>query len=85
MTQEELEKRTHDLFFNMLEEIARATSEMTVGDYDCGKLYIPSFKYEPSFEFNEEDVELIKHIASKEDWESAKTLADWFENAEEEE
>lgn len=47
-------------------------------------LYIPSFKYEPSFEFDEEDVELIKHIASKEDWESTKTLADWFENAEEE-
>lgn len=71
------------LLLNVLGTIADATDGMSVGDYDCGKLYTPHFRYEPSFELTEEDVETIKSIADKDGDESAITLVDWVNNAEE--
>ena len=77
--------RILDLCLNMLETIAQATDGMEVGDYDYGELYTPHFRYEPSFEFTEDDVKTIKELAEDDCNSDAETLMEWFNNAQEEE
>lgn len=77
--------RISDLCLSMLETIAQATDGMEVGDYDCEELYIPHFRYEPSFEFTEDDVKTIKELAEDDCNPDAETLVKWFNNAQEEE
>ena len=55
--------RILDLCLNMLETIAHTTDGMEVGYYDCRKLYMPHFRYEPPFEFTEDDVKTIREFA----------------------
>ena len=72
--------RILDLCLSMLETIAQATDGMEVSDYDCGELYTPHFKYEPSFEFTKDDVKTIKEFA-EDDWNpGAEILVEWFNN-----
>lgn len=75
--------RILDLCLNMLETIAQATDGMEVGYYDCRKLYMPHFRYEPPFEFTEDDVKTIKELAKNDCEPNAETLVDWFNNAKE--
>jgi len=83
--QSDKQKNIRLLCERLLEAIASATDGMSVGEYDCGKIYIPSFKYMPSIEFDEVDVETIKQMHREDGNEDAGTLLDWFEDAEEEE
>lgn len=74
-----------DLLFNLLDTIAVAINGMSVGNYDCGVLYIPQFRYEPSFELTEEDIATIREIAEQDLEDSATTILEWVETAEREE
>lgn len=74
-------ERMKALLVDLLETIAQAIDGMDVGDYDCGELYIPHFRYEPSFEFTEDDVKTIKELAENECECGAEDLMDWFNNA----
>lgn len=76
-------KRVKNLLLNLLETIADATNGMNVGDYDCGELHTPQFRYTPEFEFTEDDVKTIRELAENEREDAAVTLVDWFNNAEE--
>lgn len=76
-------QRMKSLLINLLGTIADATNGMSVGDYDCGELHTPTFKYEPSFEFTEDDVKTIKELAENDCEDAAIVLMDWINNAEE--
>ena len=75
--------RMKSLLLNLLDTIANATNGMSVGDYDCGELYTPKFKYEPSFEFTGDDIKTIKELAENDCEDAAIVLMDWINNAEE--
>lgn len=56
-----------NLFCRVLQEINDATTEMEVdSETEFGSLHIPTFRYTPTFEFTEEDIELIKWLAEEE-------------------
>lgn len=85
ITKEQKQQRIYNLCINLLETIADATIGMEVGDYDCGKLYSPILRYQPSFEFTKEEVETIKQIAKDDTLaECAETLTEWFKDAKKE-
>lgn len=54
------------LLCDILREIAEAVSAMEVYESDAGTLHLPEFRYIPSFEFTDEDIQLIKEIAESE-------------------
>ncbi len=55
-----------NLLGRVLEAIADAATEIESEETDCGKLHYPVFRYTPSFEFTDEDIELIKQIGEEE-------------------
>lgn len=60
------DKRKHLLLLELLRTINEATSEMDSEETDAGLITIPSFRYEPTFEFDEEEIQTIKELAKEE-------------------
>lgn len=60
------DKRKHLLLLSLLRTINEATSEMDSEETDAGLITIPSFRYEPTFEFDEEDIQTIKELSNEE-------------------
>ena len=63
------------LLVSLLGTLANATVYMEVEETDWGTLYCPILKYIPTFEFNKQDIRLIKSIA-KEELEDFSTLTE---------
>lgn len=59
------EERIKTLFVSMLRTIAEATDIMEIEDTDCGRLHLPIFGWGPSFEFTDEDIQLIKSLGEE--------------------
>jgi len=55
-----------NLFCRVLQEIDAAITEMETDETDSGIIHYPSFRYTPTFEFTDEDIELIKWLADEE-------------------
>ena len=56
-----------NLFCRVLQAIDNATTEMEVDDdTEYGTLHYPIFRYTPTFDFTDEDIELIKWLAEEE-------------------
>lgn len=60
------DKRKHLLLLSLLRTINGATSEIDSEETDEGLITIPSFRYEPTFEFNEEDIQTIRQLSDEE-------------------
>lgn len=56
------EERIKTLLVSMLRTIAESTDIMEIEDTDCGILHLPIFGWCPSFEFTDEDIQLIKSL-----------------------
>lgn len=65
-TMNDYDKRKHLLLLELLRTINEATSEMDSEETDAGLITIPSFRYEPTFEFDEEEIQTIKELAKEE-------------------
>lgn len=61
MTQEEKDKAII-LLRNILNSICEATENIEEVDTDFGLCVIPNFRYEPIFEFTEDDLKIIKSL-----------------------
>ena len=59
------DKRKHLLLLSLLRTINGATSEIDSEETDEGLITIPSFRYEPTFEFNEEDIQTIRQLSDE--------------------
>lgn len=59
------EERIKTLFVSILGRIANATDIMEIKDTDCGRLLLPVFGWCPSFEFTDEDIQLIKSLGEE--------------------
>lgn len=53
------EERIKNLLVSVLETIADATESVDIESADCGILHFPILKYNPTFEFTDEDILLI--------------------------
>lgn len=60
------EDRIHALLVSMLRTVADATVGMETENMDCGTLHFPVLKYIPTFEFADEDIQLIKTLGEEE-------------------
>lgn len=69
-------KRKHLLLLELLRTINEATSEMDSEETDAGLVTIPSFRYEPTFEFDEEDIQTIRELADEEGEDFSLLLGD---------
>lgn len=59
--------RKHLLLMNILRTIAEATTEMDVDEEtEAGTISVPVFRYQPQFEFDEEDMQTIRDLAEEE-------------------
>ena len=66
MTQEEKDEAI-SLLKTILNSICEATSYVEEEDTDFGLCIIPNFKYEPVFEFTEDDIKIIKSLQEIDD------------------
>lgn len=57
-----MQEKAINLLERLLETIAEATTDIVNIDTDAGPTIIPCFRYEPTFEFYEEDMEVIKWL-----------------------
>ena len=60
------EERIKSLLVSVLETIADATESMEIESADCGILHFPILKYNPTFEFTDEDILLIQSLGEEE-------------------
>lgn len=61
------EEKIKALLISMLRTLSDATTDVeTDNDTDCGTLYYPILRYIPSFEFTEDDINLIKALEEEE-------------------
>lgn len=61
------EEKIKALLVSMLRALSDATTDIeTDNDTDCGTLHYPILRYMPSFEFTEEDINLIKALGKEE-------------------
>ena len=70
------DKRKHLLLISLLRTINEATSEIDSEETDAGLVTIPSFRYEPTFEFDEEDIQTIREISDEEGEDFSLLLGD---------
>ena len=68
--------RKHLLLLSLLRTINEATSETDSEETDAGLVIIPSFRYEPTFEFEEEDIQTIRKISEEEGEDFSLLLGD---------
>ena len=50
------------LLERLLETICKASNGLTKEDTDAGLCVMPNFRWEPTFEFYEDDIEIIKWL-----------------------
>lgn len=63
----DLNTRKHLLLLNVLRTIAESTTEVeTDPDAETGTITIPVFRWQPQFEFDEEDIQTIKELSNEE-------------------
>ena len=63
----DLNTRKHLLLLNVLRTIADATTEVeTDPDNEAGIITMPVFRWQPQFEFDEEDIQTIKELSNEE-------------------
>ncbi|WP_373123758.1 hypothetical protein [Bacteroides caccae] len=67
------EDRLKTLLVSMLKTVAEATIDMEADETDCGVLHYPVLKYTPTFEFDDNDIQLIKAL-EKDELEDFSTL-----------
>lgn len=60
------EERIKKLLVSLLETLANATVGMETEDMDCGTLHFPVLRYTPTFEFSNDDIQLIKALGEEE-------------------
>ncbi|WP_455636825.1 hypothetical protein [Parabacteroides sp.] len=60
------EEKIKTLLVSMLRTLADATVNMDNDDTDCGILHYPVLRYTPTFEFNNDDIQLIKTLEEEE-------------------
>lgn len=53
------------LLVSMLSTVADATTDMDTNDTDCGTLHYPELRYMPTFEFEDDDILLIKELGEE--------------------
>ncbi len=71
------DSKYRDLLVSILSTIADAADETTADDgLDYGTGYFPHFRFEPSFEFTDEEMTIIKELEQEEceDW---STITDY--------
>ena len=69
--------RKHILLVSLLETISEATTEMDIEENtDCGTISTPVFRYEPQFDFTEEDIQTIREIANEEGMDFSQLLGE---------
>ena len=62
-----MEQKQHNLLVYLLEVISEACDTVeSVGNTYTNDLYTPSFRFEPTFEFDDEDIEAIKSLSDYE-------------------
>ena len=66
MTQEQKDEAI-SLLRNILNSICEATEDIKKEDTDLGLCVIPNFRYEPIFEFTEDDIKIIKSLQDSDD------------------
>lgn len=69
------EERMKKLLVSILGAIAETTNIMEIESADCGTLHFPELRHAPIFEFNDEDIQLIKSL-SEESMEDFSTLTE---------
>ena len=55
-----------NLLCRLLDNINSATNDMETEDTDSGVIHYPNFRYMPTFEFEDDDIELIKELEAEE-------------------
>lgn len=63
-----MERKALYLLENLLETIQNATLCVNKDQTDCGVVFIPELRWEPSFEFTEEDIEVMKWLEEQSDY-----------------
>lgn len=58
-------ERIKTLLVSMLGTIAEATDIMESESTDCGIIHFPILRYAPTFEFTDEDIQLIKSLGEE--------------------
>lgn len=66
MTQEQKDEAII-LLRNILSRICEATKDTEVEDTDLGLCVVPNFRYDPVFEFTEDDIKIIKSLQDSDD------------------
>jgi hypothetical protein len=66
MTQEQKDEAI-SLLRNILNSICESTIDIEEEDTDSGWCIIPNFRYEPIFEFTEDDIKIIKSLQDSND------------------
>ena len=69
------EDKIKALLVSMLDTLANASVGMETENMDCGTLHCPVLKYTPTFEFTDNDIQLIKTLG-EEELEDFSTLTD---------
>jgi len=69
------EKKIKSLLVSILRTLADATIDTETYNTDCGILHHPIFHYMPVFEFDDDDIQLIKALG-KEELEDFSTLTE---------
>ena len=67
------EDKIRKLLVSMLQTLADATVDMDTDETDCGTIHYPVLKYTPTFELDDDDIQLIKTLG-KEELEDFSTL-----------
>ena len=67
------EDKIRQLLVSMLQTLADATVDMDTDETDCGTIHYPVLKYTLTFEFDDNDIQLIKTLG-KEELEDFSTL-----------
>lgn len=69
--------RKHSLLLSIIETIADAVEEMEVDENtEAGTISVPVFRYQPQFEFTEEDMRTIRDLAEEEGMDFTKILGE---------
>ena len=74
------ETRRDDLLAKLIGTIAESICGMEDDEYDYGHGWIPELRYVPYFEFDEEDIEIIKELAEL--YPECEEFLEWIEKGE---
>ena len=70
------EEKIKSLLISILRTLSDATNDMEIDKgTDCGTLYYPVLRYMPTFEFDDDDIQLIKTL-ERDELEDFSTLTE---------